>query len=438
MKEHIPKLHSLVKSFPLELTQLILCALPDAVTLRALVLSHSSFYRAFVAGRHLITLQVLLNQISPDLLPDALAVLKSSRLKPWSRESITEFLTSYHGKRFSPSPAWTISDAVPVSMLHDDISFFMADFVSMALAVHPVTGVPDVFPSPLTSREEFRISQAFYRFELYCNLFRERGWKDDRFRPEEQQAIFFDQYSPWENEQLACVHDYLYRRMVAVYNEFAAHDIEWGEYQVKYGIYDWHAPENAWKQGTLSLGLNYLRRLVTAKTYEERYQLLAHNHRSDHYFLHEGLVASNGDDEEDDAIELCQYGSEDERRYIHSPFLNDADPGPAKAWRWAHEHVSRGSFVQYESHRELRERGYVMWDLARLEQWNLFEQAWRSGMEPRIDFVEEYRAMVRSFDARSEIYQRGGRGWWSEGDESKIVWKKQEPHRPRVHVINWP
>ncbi|MCJ1434095.1 hypothetical protein MMC27_003461 [Xylographa pallens] len=436
MEQPIQRLNQLVKSFPVELTQLILCALPDAVTLRALILSHSSFYRAFVAGRSLITLQVLLNQIPPNLLPDAVAVLKSCRLKPWSRELVQGFLVYYHEGRFSTLPAWTISDAIPVSALYDDIAFFMADFSTVALAAHPITGIPDVSPLPLTSHEKSRISQAFYRFELYCNLFRERRWKDDRFRPEEQRDMFFDKYSPWENEQLACVHDYLYRRMVAVYNEFAAHDIEWGEESVTYGVDDWHAPENSWKQGILSLGLNYLRRLVTAETYEECYQLLAPNRHGDHYFLNEGLVASNRLDEGD--VELCNYTSEDEQRWIHSPFLDDPDPGPAKAWRWAHEHLPLDCFVHLDDHRKLRERGYVMWDLERLEQWDLFREPWERVPEANVDFVQEYEAMIRSFGERSKIWRRGGRGWWSEGDESKVVWRKKEPDRPRVRVINWP
>ena len=186
----------------------------------------------------------------------------------------------------------------------------------------------------------------------------------------------------------------------------------------------------------LSLGLNYLRRLVTAKTYKERYQLLAPNRRSDFYFLHEGLIASNMVD--DDDVELCEYSSEDERRYIHSPILNDPNPGPAKAWRWAHEHVSRDCFVQYEYHRELRQRGYVMWDLERLEHWDLFRAPWENASEAKSELVEEYEAMIKSFDTRSEIWHRGGRGWWSEGDESKIVWKKEEPYHPRIKVINWP
>ncbi|MCJ1399993.1 hypothetical protein MMC11_003196 [Xylographa trunciseda] len=423
MKPSIQRLDTLVTKLPAELIQLILCTLPDAVTLRAVVLSHSSFYHAFLAGKDHITLQILLNQIHPDLLPDAHAVLRSSRLKPWSRELVQEFLIHYHDGQLSPLPAWTISDTVPISVLHNDIAFFMADFATMALAAHPITSVPDVSPSAFTSPEKSRICRTFYRFELYCNLFREHGWKDDRFSPREQRDIFFDKYSPWENEQLACVHDYLYRRMVAVYNDFAAHDIEWGEHHEFPSF--------------LSLGLNYLRRLITAKTYEERYQLLAPNRRSDHSFLHEGLLASNTDDDDDD-VELCHYSTTDERRWIRPPSLHDPDRGPAQAWRWAHEHESRDSFVLAEPHRGLRERGYVMWDSERLQRWGFFRAPWKRGREVRFDPVEEYEAMLRSFEERPKIYRRGGRGWWREGDESRVVWEKKEPHRARVKVIHWP
>ncbi|MCJ1382882.1 hypothetical protein MMC17_005995 [Xylographa soralifera] len=439
MKQPIQRLNLLVKSFPIELLQLILCALPDAVTLRAVVLSHPSFYRAFSAAKDLIPLQVLLNQIPLDLLPDALVVLRSSQLKPWSRERVQEFLAHYYEGKLLLMHTWTIPDAVSASVLYDDIAFFMANFTAMALAAHPVTGEPEESPLALTSHERSRIVHTFYRFELYCNLFRKYRLKDNRFSPEEQRSIFFGNYSPWENEQLGCVHDYLYRRMVTVFNEFAAHDIEWGEERVMYDTDDWYAPENAWKQGTLSLGLNYLRRLITAETYEERYQLLAPNHRSDQDFLHEGLIASNH--EYEDEVELCEYSSDDERRLIHPPFLEDPDPGPVRAWRWAHEHEARDSFIFANTHRQLRKRGYVMWDLERLYKWDLFRTPWRCGEGTPFDQEQsdlEFNAMNKSFEERSKIWQRGGTGWWSEGDESKIVWKKQEPYRPRDDKPKWP
>ena len=274
MKQPAHRLDSFLEGFPTELTQLILCALPDAVALKAAVLSHPSFYHAFSAAKDLILLRVLHNQIPPDLLPHASAVCKSSHIQPWSRKRVQEFLDCYHNGLLMPLSPWTLSDAVPASVLSADISFFLTDFVATALSVHPITGAPEPFPSTLSSSEESRIRRTFYRFELYCNLFRKYRDKDDRFDDREQRELYFDRYSPWENEQLACVHDYLYRRLVKgmslnykyiqtndllVFNEFAAHDVEWGELGIEYWTDEWYDQDSGWKQGLVCSRFNVIR-----------------------------------------------------------------------------------------------------------------------------------------------------------------------------------
>ena len=35
--------------------------------------------------------------------------------------------------------------------------------------------------------------------------------------------------------------------------------------------------------------------------------------------------------------------------------------------------------------------------------------------------------MQKSFKARHKIWKRGGRGWWSEEDESRVVWPPGGP-----------
>lgn len=54
-----------------------------------------------------------------------------------------------------------------------------------------------------------RYEREFYRFELYCNLYHD--FKTPVMSLEEQRVFFFSNFSPWENEQLTCVHDYLIR-----------------------------------------------------------------------------------------------------------------------------------------------------------------------------------------------------------------------------------
>jgi hypothetical protein len=61
----------------------------------------------------------------------------------------------------------------------------------------------------LSSDENFRIMRALYRAELYWELFgRESGGLVSNLG-----NGFFDRHSPWVNEQLACIHDFLEREL---------------------------------------------------------------------------------------------------------------------------------------------------------------------------------------------------------------------------------
>ena len=61
--------------------------------------------------------------------------------------------------------------------------------------------------APLSDTETARIIGAFYRFEIYCNLFRKSDKK--QYSLDDKTRMFFKGFSPWENEQLACVENYL-------------------------------------------------------------------------------------------------------------------------------------------------------------------------------------------------------------------------------------
>ena len=201
------------ESFPLELKHCILSALPDVSTLRAAVLSHSSIYHAFKSAENIITTDVLQNQIPADLLPDARIVLDSSRLNQWSRDKVRTLLKSYTGRRGERYTKWTLSDAIRVGKLYEHVSFFSKDLANKALSAWPKNNLYNPLTDPLSSTEIRRLCRTFYRFELYCNLFRQYAYEDERYTRREQKTIFFDLHSHWENEQLGCVHDYLFRRM---------------------------------------------------------------------------------------------------------------------------------------------------------------------------------------------------------------------------------
>lgn len=199
-----------LQPIPTEILQLILSHSPDALTLRNLALSSPTFYRSFSAARDIILHNVLLNEYGPRVLPDALAALYSGRISPGTSETVKEFLGQHTHTTRLPTD-WTMSDALELNKLHDDVEYFVRGFVS-SLSSHPTTGVPSEKPLALSSFELDRIRSAFYRFEMYSNCFRQPP-SPPALHPDSDQTEFLTKYSPWEIEQLATIYDYICHRI---------------------------------------------------------------------------------------------------------------------------------------------------------------------------------------------------------------------------------
>jgi hypothetical protein len=136
------------------------------------------------------------------------------------------------------------------------VQYFTADLAQQAIprfnSIFETTR-PEAY---ISESEEPRILRAFYRFQLYCNIFGRKTLDaakqappeiSDRLRqpwpgksPEDVQReleLFFWPWPPWANEQLACVFEYLETNLSVYFNDVASHDIEWGRRQV-----DWLEP----------------------------------------------------------------------------------------------------------------------------------------------------------------------------------------------------
>ena len=87
------------------------------------------------------------------------------------------------------------------------------EFFASEFAAHwnePVDDAIAVDNEPVTRTEMERIRRALFRFELYCNIFLKSL---DRPGPDERKELFLDRFSPWENEQLVTMYEYLLQRM---------------------------------------------------------------------------------------------------------------------------------------------------------------------------------------------------------------------------------
>ncbi|KAJ9230660.1 hypothetical protein C8Q69DRAFT_448505 [Paecilomyces variotii] len=423
-------------SLPIECRQLILRLLPDITTLQTAIRSHSSLYNAFLDQKNAIIKSIVSNIVSFDLLPEVIAVLKSSQIEPWTRGKVLGILHCYLNRRIPSNFEYTVKDAICMQRLHRVIEAFVADFATAALSENPLSGVSeDPTGLPLSDNEKRRLISSFYRFELWTWLFQTRNQDHERkpkettdFSPEEQWDIFFQKLAPWELEQMYTVHEYLYRELSIPFNEVAAHDVQWGVWSVRYDDTEvWEGDGmNVAKDYYMFRGLNFLRKVITAKGYDDRYRILNPN------FDYAGMTLSTivrSLNLEDDQVPLERYDGENLEAVLGSSFVKDPDPGPAQAWKWTHLKLTRSNFVGCWYMRDLRRRGYVMWDQSRLVRWRFFESPeWQFPDDPDDEDEEHAREeeMERSWAQRRRLYRKGFLGWWSEGDESKLTWRSIE------------
>ena len=425
-----------------ELKCAIFTNLPDVASAKSLALTSSSFYYTFLGAESLIITQVLQNEITTDLMHGAFAAYKASKISVWTKQAVKNFLDEYFGD-LAPHKAqiWTLSEALPMNKVHSCVNFFAADFASFALSKNPIPGDSSAAPS---CTETLRIKRSLYRFELYCNLFRKPSYdrmvRGDRncliqpspFGTQEQRDIFLNMFSPWENEQLGCIHDYLIEKITVPFNDVAEHDVNFGELSIAW-VDTFGNKEEHYKNDYLLLGLDFVSQLSTARTYDDRHRLLTSN---------QGYKGSRLSDAmrpswtlQDDGVPLEEYNDEEEKHFVNAPFHHDDDSGPAEAWRWAHAKSTKQRFYFLKEHRLFRQRGYVMWDLKRLLGWNLFAlpvQALASErslsglerLEKQAEEMKQEKMQSDSWRERSRIWQEGGDGWWAPGDESHIRWPR--------------
>ncbi|KAI0521392.1 hypothetical protein F5B22DRAFT_571704 [Xylaria bambusicola] len=94
---------------------------------------------------------------------------------------------------------------------------------------------------------------------------------------------------------------------------------------------------------------------------------------------------------------------------------------PFAAWKLGYNHMPPQALVLHPHTTILRRCAYVFWDLARIQRYQLlpiFDKLSESPMQ--LEWVwdrAEQEAMSHSWEERSKIYQKGGRGYWN-GDDS--------------------
>lgn len=208
------------EGLPLEVRQAILSAIPDLETLQAAIQTGHCLYSAFMDARRHITKNVLEHHIDPEFMYDAVMTEMTLRKKdPFTDEGLLAFVEKYKARDqelFHSAFQGTISQAFRLAQFHNVVEFFITDFASSALQHKEAeTGAPQ--NRSLSWRERHRIGRSFYRFEVFCNIFTDNELYSHPNGTKVREKIIPDDYEyynyfvPWENEQLACIRDYLFK-----------------------------------------------------------------------------------------------------------------------------------------------------------------------------------------------------------------------------------
>ena len=114
----------------------------------------------------------------------------------------------------------------------------------------------------------------------------------------------------------------------------------------------------------------------------------------------------------------------------HWPHLGPDNYGsaPWRVWREAHLDCYQDDVFYYEPHSWLRRCGYLLWDhpeapLSSKELRDIIVEAKKLNLlyHFRRNDRDAKAKMKKSWRERAEIFRRGGRGYWSEGDLSQVV-----------------
>lgn len=229
---YVPPRASL-EGLPVEIQSAVLLNICDIASLQRLVHASPIYHSVYIRQRQAILERVLFNSIHSDVLYDAFAAITSRTTLTSNLEDrvarVKAFLLEYKDDRNTwTSPEHLDLESVSrLARLQNQVQHATEDLCQQAFSSYPFIGNQVEIREQLSSNERRRFHRAFYRFEIFCTLFRDCQslsdalLEDGDITPEldstEKSSLFLSLFNPWEVEELACVRDYFYnyyRRML--------------------------------------------------------------------------------------------------------------------------------------------------------------------------------------------------------------------------------
>lgn len=399
-----------------ELQRRILSELDSFESLYSIIRASPRLHQVFRLNKRTILSTVAFRQFDPATIRAALGIERLTEIEdpPFSRDTVLQYfspafdgLDDYH-RSMLPLPVST-----KLAKLDGTLRFFTNDYVQNTLPIvaeinkSERPAIKTVYKSDceaprltISRSESDRLRRAFCRFETYRQLFgryppnfnldRQRYLSEPSLNIFEQAENFFRDMPAYQASEVACVRDYLHRRLRGVFDQVEddvvqelqagcpnprdiKQAIEW--YYCTNGgrhdflVYDEHyfgySGKN-YQQSHLehlsSLGLPYIRRLLESAG-DERQNLLLRTEVSCYTHDDRGFItAALGLDSLYWSDEIYGWFDRDIESCLDEETRSDLPPG----WLWAHSKNHNSGVVDIYS-KGLRDWGYVFWDLERLQ-----------------------------------------------------------------------
>ena len=272
---------------------------------------------------------------------------------------------------------------------------------------------------PLSETELIRLQRGFYRYNTCQNLMRAiRPYKIDTECVYGQLAEFLSAFSPWEVEEIGCVHDFITKRLYQITENLEDEFVQ----SVVHADLKIRQDENLANQAFESIDarLNCMSRILHPEALDDHYRLglsqsLFDEVGPDAYFSIKGkeyqefqiralaslgtpflrkflesntknkihLISKHGDTwayDLHDALEnsfprgrLFNIEQNQELYTELTTVEGESVSRPNKAWVWANAGSATSCFYQPHDY-DLRVVGYVFWDSGRLQKMNFMQQ----------------------------------------------------------------
>ncbi|KAL8798154.1 MAG: hypothetical protein Q9182_006905 [Xanthomendoza sp. 2 TL-2023] len=379
--------HSLETLFP-ELQAEIMRNIDSVPTLLSLLRASPRFYQVFRTRKEYIVTQLAFNHFHPQIIYDVWNLAKGIQLqRPVEKFCLHGFLEEI---RMVPDqdiqPSMPLKIMAPLCKVGKTIAWFVQDYYRNSLQPLTTLGIdmelkqdPDILNSSLSAVEQGRLQRAFCRFELFsCMLFAPEDAKEDRWIATCYGERFLQDLLPEEVEEMACIRDYIVRRLCGVF-EAVENDALAGENSesiLKLGEtarYNWFTQAGKqlhpdFMEYIMSQGLAFLRKILESEGMERAHLVIGNSIRRCYYLTH-ALKAPNHapPDRGDKEYDAGRFDGEDYFRGDHHVDLL------SQGLLWANKNKVPQDYNR-EPLKGLRDWGYIFWDSRRLQASGVLDE----------------------------------------------------------------